>query len=460
MKRIYTFFIIFLFAGNLFAQNVLNNNLNLKSQISKIIIEKTGEKDPVKQYAIEQLLEINGNIVPETFKVTLQKMDSNIVYSMSDLEENSLKQPVKSRFNYLSDGRIYIHNIDFWDTVNNNWTETLKITMDYESTSAINKAVVSYYYNELMWVDIVKAKFHYQADNLVSQIDISVLNPELMVFYDLAKIYFTYNENEKPIKVFVKTIDEDNETWIDAGYLDISYNNNNYISETILSISDSLPEKTFVPVTKSTLEYEVDYLKTVYQFSFDTVNNSWEKDGKKIYVYDANNNISENQIFAYENNVWIETSKVTFEYNNDFAYDQLVLPYKLGTFNHLAGQGNLFNHMLIKTETFFNQVTDKEWVKVGESDYYYSNGEFSSINETENNVSANVYPNPAKDFAYFKFNSSDTYTLQIFDLTGKKVLSTQIKTGDKVSIKNLSSGLFFFKLTKENINITGKLIKQ
>ncbi|MCH8905426.1 MAG: T9SS type A sorting domain-containing protein, partial [Bacteroidetes bacterium] len=91
----------------------------------------------------------------------------------------------------------------------------------------------------------------------------------------------------------------------------------------------------------------------------------------------------------------------------------------------------------------------------------------SSIHEEMKQYNIAVYPNPFKDQATFLFSFNphqlEQLSLIIFDVFGREVTRIQNITSNKIKINggNLSTGLYFYKLTEEGQSIsTGKFAVQ
>jgi hypothetical protein len=68
------------------------------------------------------------------------------------------------------------------------------------------------------------------------------------------------------------------------------------------------------------------------------------------------------------------------------------------------------------------------------------------------------FPNPATSFINFEFNksSNDTYTFQVFNFLGKKVIDLpQVNTRTRVDLTNYTRGFYIFQLKNRN----GKVIE-
>jgi hypothetical protein len=68
------------------------------------------------------------------------------------------------------------------------------------------------------------------------------------------------------------------------------------------------------------------------------------------------------------------------------------------------------------------------------------------------------FPNPATSYINFEFNknTNETYTFQVFNFLGKKVMDlSQINNRTQVDLTNYTRGFYIFQLKKRN----GKVIE-
>ena len=69
-----------------------------------------------------------------------------------------------------------------------------------------------------------------------------------------------------------------------------------------------------------------------------------------------------------------------------------------------------------------------------------------------------LYPNPANEFV--KISSSvDINKVEIYNLLGKKVISTSKLTNNNLDVSSLSKGVYLMKLTSGESVASRKLIK-
>jgi len=93
------------------------------------------------------------------------------------------------------------------------------------------------------------------------------------------------------------------------------------------------------------------------------------------------------------------------------------------------------------------------------SDLYNFTLNSLSIPNSDHKISLLIYPNPVKNILYFK-NENEISKIEIFDLTGKLILSQTKENIEYLDLKNLLNSTYIIKFyTKEGI-ISKKIIKQ
>lgn len=98
------------------------------------------------------------------------------------------------------------------------------------------------------------------------------------------------------------------------------------------------------------------------------------------------------------------------------------------------------------------------------ADYIFGShfGDTWSFTLQQNNFNSEaliVYPNPANNEIYFS-GVQQPYTLQLYDVTGKKVMDQKIMTNQRIDVSGLSSGVYNVTLFSEVKTKTFKIIVQ
>lgn len=70
-----------------------------------------------------------------------------------------------------------------------------------------------------------------------------------------------------------------------------------------------------------------------------------------------------------------------------------------------------------------------------------------------------VYPNPTSDFINIKLNNASSFVVNIFTMDGKSVLSQEIDASNPLNVSNLSTGMYFIRVSNEGQNYVTKFVK-
>ena len=93
----------------------------------------------------------------------------------------------------------------------------------------------------------------------------------------------------------------------------------------------------------------------------------------------------------------------------------------------------------------------------------------SSVNNIASSLTMKTYPNPTSGDATLEMgglSSSSNITITVYDVVGKQVLSpvaiSNVSDGNKFNIASsqLSSGMYFIKISSENLNESIPLVVQ
>jgi len=87
----------------------------------------------------------------------------------------------------------------------------------------------------------------------------------------------------------------------------------------------------------------------------------------------------------------------------------------------------------------------------------------SITSTTTKNDIFNIYPNPANNSIFIKFNNvntTDENLITLIDLTGKVIITKKTNNTGIIEIdsQNLSNGVYFVKLTNATLNIVSKVV--
>ena len=83
----------------------------------------------------------------------------------------------------------------------------------------------------------------------------------------------------------------------------------------------------------------------------------------------------------------------------------------------------------------------------------------ASIKQVKEDVTVNIQPNPASDYAIITLNNADNGSIRIVDVLGNVVLKETISGTKKIDLSNFRNGVYFITIeTSNGKTITRKLI--
>ena len=289
-----------------------------------------------------------------------------------------------------------------------------------------------------------------------------------------------YDENNNKILEYRAEWDSNFLDWFPYSRYEFSYDINNNLIQLIDYYND--------PDWNWQQEYKTEF---VYDDNTNLINitesiwySYWENFRKHDYSYNVNNNETQNVLYIWnysesqwelgsklestfnssdilENktrylwdsstNTWVAEKKSDYDYNGSYLYTDLILPYYLNS--------TYFRHMLNDRFDFEWDVTMNDWIPVRKELFYFSE-EVTSVSEI-NKVDLNVYPNPFTK--YVTFSNSDNHgsmTFELLDLQGRRIMSQEIRSDEKVNMEGLNEGLYFYNLIIDGEKVSGKLMKQ
>jgi len=136
-------------------------------------------------------------------------------------------------------------------------------------------------------------------------------------------------------------------------------------------------------------------------------------------------------------------------------WDSMANPRSLfiGTADESPGTG-LFSGILDDIR-IYNRILSESEI----SDLFHERG-WTNIETSKQNEHIAVYPNPVTEYLNVKFSGNcSQITFELFDLQGRKIYMKEISNGERVDVKNLSGGLYFYNITTNEQKHSGKLIK-
>lgn len=184
--------------------------------------------------------------------------------------------------------------------------------------------------------------------------------------------------------------------------------------------------------------YTSSYLKITLS---NWESNKWIESRIEYYTYDINHNIGN-----------YAGGGIGFEikYNNNFTYDQLLVPSVYFPNYCMLPSRFDFKHLVTSMEEQFTA-----WKR----NYYYSSMILTGIDEQ---VSSNftIFPNPTTEFLNIQWSSNhQELEMDLYCLSGVRIMTKRIENNSKVSLQGFSKGMYLLTLKgNDGILHNGKII--
>lgn len=230
------------------------------------------------------------------------------------------------------------------------------------------------------------------------------------------KVDFTYNENDLIIEITYSSRYGSDTDYVAEEKMTFEYNDNN-----------SLTKQVYYYVDGEELYNEGEYI-----YEYDEYNNCVSM---TEYYYDE---IESKTEYLHDLQISSETVHTYIDYEDDF--------YSYVQPTH--------SNMVIEAITY---RTDENYDFYVDCEYLYKYDELS-VSLEENDVTFNVYPNPANDM--INIEAQDIELVELYDIYGRMLYSEDINDNTSIDISDFAEGIYFIKIYSEGKNSVKKIIKK
>jgi Zn-dependent metalloprotease len=125
-----------------------------------------------------------------------------------------------------------------------------------------------------------------------------------------------------------------------------------------------------------------------------------------------------------------------------------------------AREGSIVTSILLFGECSLQHFsTENAWFAVGVGSQS-SCTEILNVN-TNKETDLSIYPNPFEEYFLIQMNKTEKFNLNLYNISGKLVYSSKINNNStKISLSDLTQGVYVVELINENQTIRKKIIKQ
>ena len=279
---------------------------------------------------------------------------------------------------------------------------------------------------------------------------------------------YQYNASKQLIKTESLILDEDNGGFILGAKTDFSYTGFGKIQTSLLTYIYDGDE---YPWSKSDYIYDgSNRLYSIEYSDFDFFTGSLVKSSRDWFEYNNGGDLSIQLYSSWNGIVWVDEYRDEYEYN-PISLSEVAFPVFIALLSEEDGYDELKYGKAIDQINSYenvsagtNAITEKsaeEWKHTDITSFYYS-----SVTSTNSDDLANAdlkfYPNPASKEVTFNWKGNGTpLVLEMYQITGVKVLEQMAWSGREISVSHLVNGIYFFKLMQgEQILYSGKIVKR
>lgn len=447
MKTKITFFILLIIASlsafsqeNLISQNLVGKFNNYKMQDGEDILKKAIAINSYNHSLIVKSVKLN----------TYQRLDSLIYYFYTFGNYTNVEAETYKYDNYKVIEKI----LKSWYSVSEAWGINNKTEYNYNSSDELVEEI------EYEWIggsnpykNTYKYDYVYSNGNIIESYTYAWNSSSSQWLYS-RKTEYSYNSSNEIINTNTYLYNNSTNQWGISFKEDYSYSNGNLTS----IIRSNFYNNQWVNNMKKEYNYDssgnqiesIDYL-------WDTTTSQWTNTSnlyKFSKTYLANNDIDNIIISKWNetNSTWSNLYKNDFTYDVNYSNNELIIPISL--YDDFYN----FNHKLNYVERF-DFTINSTWLKMTQTDFFYSS-QIVSVSDEPKVLSIKIFPNPTTNYLeiYFPYQNEQTI-VEIFDQTGRTIISTILKEDKKIDVKILNPGIYFYNIINSDGKYSGKFIK-
>ena len=385
---------------------------------------------------------------------------------------------VKDSYLYDSDGRNTHAIYSTMDTVQRTWEKYSETIYSYDESDRITSEEF-YELDEIHgFKPLYKYYYSFTSGNKLDTVVFQEYSSSLDQLVNRSKeIYIYINDTLK----YLNDYGWENSGWVYIGRLAYTYDESGQIVTEILNDKD---------INGDGIVTTDDWIKKIYTYdqdsnlinkitqAWDNDKNDWKSNRNYIYTYNDNNQqltsklylidpSDESETLVYDDE-WIyddngnttdyifrekeEDSDEWYMDKRDYNYDlsDLSSNYCMPFLDWLS----INNKLIDMSYSFFE---NGEWDTLYLGLCYYSDYTPTLIEKNRSGIQM-IQTSNALKFIWTPNPNSESASMKLFDITGKKIIEQKIVNGSPIQLDHLKPGIYFYHLSNTYIKATGKII--
>lgn len=380
-----------------------------------------------------------------------QKLDSIVNYSRSS-ETEDLKQYTKSEFIYnVSEGNVSMYIVYFWRS--GRWDFKYKNQYSYNQNGQLIQCILQEYDSETnQWVDDSKENYFYDTTSKLISAFIYRYDNDSKTWQNETKEEYLYNINGQLVQNLSYVWDSNSE-WKLRSKQENSYDNSGNIAEEVY-LTNYSSTLGWSPEWKYSYSFDANSRMTKKIYSdYQTSGSKWVEDSKTVWTYDTFGNVIHESDSIVNSDYYEPNSKSDYVYDNNYSMNDLMLP------SVIPGILIYFNHKMDNRTHHEWNSTEKVWVNTDKSYTYFSDNIINTI-AVSKTKGTNLFWNSKTGILSIGNCTEATEVLfELFDTSGLKIASGNIKDNKSVNLSFLRSGLYIYQLSVDGEWQSGKILK-
>ena len=377
----------------------------------------------------------------DRLKATLdmQVLDSLVEYWW-DENASGFREDYKVYYTYNEDGQIVEYRSMVWNSTTGSWEQDDLETYEYDEKGNL-LVYMDYDLNDAgtEWFSGWKREYVYEEGRLSGYFEFQKRDPG-EEFYAVWAAEFTYDgEGRRTGSVEYLFVF----SWEESYKTEYDYDEDGNLLQYHAYVDSDTDPSGWIYTYREDYTYDRNGYVTLYEaYDWDEDEETWVNDDREEYTYATNGNLEDYLDYNWDEAAeqWVLSWKREHAYDNNYSYDQLVLPW----FYH-DDFPNFFNHMMIEYHTY--DYVEGEWENDYKGNHHFSGTGTTGVKSKESDP-VSFYPNPAGSVITLQVDGqSSAFRLEVFDLTGKNVYSDLVENRGTVDISRLSEGFYLFRIS-------------
>ncbi len=411
---------------------------------SGLVKPQTDKRSPLTMSGAKQRLDQDvGKILDRTTDIwhyyvnNLYTYDDagNMLTSIYQIYDDSTQQWVnheKSENTYNSEGDQLSELILMWEE-EEYWLENYMIEYSYDANGNVLEELVYYNYSDSLELSSRTRYIYNTSGQLTERYDDSWIDSS-GTWLESAKSVLSYDVNGNNtgyIQHYWYT-----DAWDPSHQIEMDYDDQNRLTEEIYSYWTG---SEWSATTRYTTEYgeSPDPVTRINHYWDSYTTHDWVASYKEDYSYDSKGNLVRTLSSNWDA-AWVETSKYETVFDTTYDYEDLILP---SWFRMMPRPDR---SMRVNDAHF--EKDGENWIKTYDNDFVYT-----EVTETAVRVAAGtpfrVYPNPAGNFLYVNPGNALNYTLELYNIAGKRIMHQNRSGMSEFSLRELPRGMYLVRIT-------------